>query len=141
MFIFIIRNYESIEASRVALLVKNPAHAGKIDAISTPGSERPPGGGYGNSLQYFCLGNFMDRGAWWATIHRFTKSQQDSSDLAHMHTQTHELFKLDFRQEEGYKGLGGSMIALDHTMCKWQGNYRIMNTSQVGLRKHYYEQS
>ena len=34
-------------------------------------------GGYGNSLQYSCLGNPMDRGAWWATVHRSQKSRQD----------------------------------------------------------------
>ena len=38
------------------------------DTGSIPGSERPPGGGNGNTLQYFCLGNPMDRGAWPATV-------------------------------------------------------------------------
>ena len=42
---------------------------------STPGSERSPGGGHGNPLQYSCLENPMDRGAWWATVRRVTKSQ------------------------------------------------------------------
>ena len=36
-----------------------------------PGSERPPGGGHGNSLQFSCLENPMDRGAWWAIVHGF----------------------------------------------------------------------
>ena len=36
---------------------------------------RSPGGWYDNTLQYFCLDNPIDRGAWWATIHRVTKSQ------------------------------------------------------------------
>ena len=40
-----------------------------------PGSERSPGGGHGNSPQYSCLENPMDRGAWRATIHRVTKSR------------------------------------------------------------------
>ena len=35
---------------------------------SIPGSGRSPGGGHGNPLQYSCLGNLMDRGAWWATV-------------------------------------------------------------------------
>ena len=35
---------------------------------------RSPGGGQGNPLQYSCLENPMDRGAWWATVHRVTKS-------------------------------------------------------------------
>ena len=44
------------------------------DLASTPGSGRSPGGGRGNPLQYSCLENSMDRGAWRATVHRFTKS-------------------------------------------------------------------
>ena len=41
----------------------------------TPGSGRPPGEGDGNPLQDSCLGDPMDRGAWWATVHRVAKSQ------------------------------------------------------------------
>ena len=49
-------------------VVKNPsANAGDLGSIS--GSGRSPGGGNGNPLQYSCLGNPMDRGALWATIH------------------------------------------------------------------------
>ena len=39
------------------------------------GLGRSPGGRYGNPHQYSCLGNSMDRGAWWATVHRVTRSQ------------------------------------------------------------------
>ena len=62
--------------SQVVLVVKNlPTNAGDIiDAGSIPGLERSPGEGKGNSLQYPCLENSMDRGAWWAMIHRATKS-------------------------------------------------------------------
>ena len=58
-------------------MVKNlPANAGDTgDAGSIPGSTRSPGGGNGNPLQYSCLENFMDRGAWQATVHWVTKSQ------------------------------------------------------------------
>ena len=53
-------------------VVKNlPANAGDVNSI--PGSERSPGEGNGNVLQYSCLGNPMDRGAWWATVHGVTK--------------------------------------------------------------------
>ena len=45
------------------------------DAGSIPGSERSPGGGYGNPLQHSCLENPMDRGACWPIAHRVTKSQ------------------------------------------------------------------
>ena len=57
-------------------MVNNPpAHAGDIrDVGSIPGSGRPPGGVSGNPLQYSCLENSMDSGAWWTTVHRLTKS-------------------------------------------------------------------
>ena len=56
----------------MVLVVRNlPASAGDVrDNISIPGSGRSPGGGYGNPLQYSCLENPMDNGAWQATIHR-----------------------------------------------------------------------
>ena len=58
-------------------MVKNPAASAgdKRDAGSIPGLGRSPREGYGNPLQYSCLENPMDRGAWWAIAHRFTKSQ------------------------------------------------------------------
>ena len=53
-------------ASQVVLVVKNlPANAGDIrDTGSIPASGRSPGGRHGNPLQYYCLENPMDRGAW-----------------------------------------------------------------------------
>ena len=56
-------------------MVKNlPATAGDIrDAGLIPRSGRSPGGGHGNSHQYSCLENPVDRGAWWATVHGITK--------------------------------------------------------------------
>ena len=45
------------------------------DLGSIPGWERYPGEGNGNPLQYFCLENPMDRGAWQATVHGVAKSQ------------------------------------------------------------------
>ena len=54
---------------------KLPASAGDIrDLGLIPGSGRFPGGGHGNPLQYSCLENPMDRGAWQATVHRVAKS-------------------------------------------------------------------
>ena len=44
------------------------------DAGSIPGSGRSPGGGHGHPLQYSCLENPMDRGAWWDTVHGVAKS-------------------------------------------------------------------
>ena len=45
------------------------------DPGSIPGSGRSPGEGNGNPLQDSCLGNPMDRGAWWTTVHGVEKSQ------------------------------------------------------------------
>ena len=45
------------------------------DMVSIPGSGRSPAEGNGNPLQYACLENSMDRGAWWATVQRVAKSQ------------------------------------------------------------------
>ena len=53
-------------------VVKNPpTNAGHTGSI--PGSGRSPGEGNGNPLQHSCLGNRMDRGAWWAIVHGVAK--------------------------------------------------------------------
>ena len=58
-------------------MVKNlPANAGDArDVGSIPGSGRSPGGGNGNPLQYSCLGNPIDRGAWRTSVQRVAKGQ------------------------------------------------------------------
>ena len=58
-------------------MVKNlPANAGDIrDTGLNPGFGRSLGGRHGNPLQYSCLENPTDRGAWWVAIHRVTKSR------------------------------------------------------------------
>ena len=63
-------------ASQMAQTIKNPpANAGDLrDMGSVPGLGRSPGGGHGNPLQYSCLENPMDRGAWRATVHGVAKS-------------------------------------------------------------------
>ena len=64
----------AIESFPGGSVVKNlPANAGDVGSI--PGSGRSPEGGKGNPLQDSCLGNPMDRGAWWASAHGVTKSQ------------------------------------------------------------------
>ena len=50
-----------------SVVMNPPANAG--DTGSVPGSERSPGEGNGNPLHYSCLENYMDRGAWRATVH------------------------------------------------------------------------
>ena len=63
-------------ASKVVVLVKNPsANTGDVrDMDSISGSGRSPRGGHVNPLQYSCLENPMDTGAWWATVHGVAKS-------------------------------------------------------------------
>ena len=69
---YIINNIDKDWASQVHW----PANAGDLrDACSIPGSGRSPRGGHGNSLQYSCLENPKDRGAWQAMIHRVAKSR------------------------------------------------------------------
>ena len=62
---------------KVVLVVRNPpANAGDIrDSGSIPGSGRFPGDGHGNPLQYSCLENPMERGAWWVIVHSVVKSR------------------------------------------------------------------
>ena len=72
----------------MVLVVKNlPASAGDIrDVGSIPGSGRSPGERHGNPLQYSCLENPMDRGAWQAAVHRVTKSRTRLNDITRTHT-------------------------------------------------------
>ena len=70
-------------------VVKNPpANAGATEDMgSVPGSGRSPGGGHGNPLQYSCLENLTDRGAWWAIVHGVTESWTQPKRLS-MHALT-----------------------------------------------------
>ena len=64
--------FEYIWDSLVAQTVKSACSVGDLSLI--PGLGRSPGEGNGNSLQYSCLENPMDRGAWWANDLRVAKS-------------------------------------------------------------------
>ena len=66
----------------MALVVKNMlGNAGDIrHTDSIPGLGRYPGGRHGNPLQDSCLENPLDRGSWWATVHRLAMSQTLLSD-------------------------------------------------------------
>ena len=68
--------YMYIWASHVALVGKNPpASTGDLEVrVQSMGEGRSSGGGHGNPPQYSCLESPMDRGAWWATVHRVVKS-------------------------------------------------------------------
>ena len=77
----------------MAQLVKNLfANAGNAGLV--PGSGRYPGGGNGNPIQYFFLGNFMDRGTWQAIVHGVIKELDVTEQLGtHTHTHTHIYIK------------------------------------------------
>ena len=64
----------------MTLVIKKPPTNAKdiTDASSIPALGRFPGGGHGNPLQYLCLKNTMNRGVWWATVHRVAQSLKDS---------------------------------------------------------------
>ena len=87
--IFLVFNsyYVKTGAFQVVLVVKNlRANEGDIrDRVSIPGSGRSSGGGHGNPLQDSCLENPMDRGAWWAIVHRITQSQTQLKRIS-LHT-------------------------------------------------------
>ena len=70
--------------SQVMLVVKNlPTNTGDIrDVGLIPGLGRSPGGGHGNPLQYSCLENPMDGGAWRAEVHRVTQSRTGLKQLS-----------------------------------------------------------
>ena len=65
------------------------------DLGSIPGSGRSPGEGNGNPLQYSCLENPIDGGAWWATVHGVTKSQTRLKQLSSSSSVNNTVGKLD----------------------------------------------
>ena len=71
LLIFTVQQSDSFPGgSEVKAYARNAGDPGSI-----PGLGRSPGEGNGNPLQYSCLGNLMNGGAWWATVHRVAKSQ------------------------------------------------------------------
>ena len=64
-----------------------PVNTGDLGSI--PGLGRSPGEGNGNPLQYVCMENPVDRGAWWAPIHGGAKSQDTTERLTHKIDEEH----------------------------------------------------
>ena len=76
-------------------VIKNPpADAGDSDLI--PGSVRSPGEGNDNPLQCSCLGNLMDRGAWWAVVHGVAKESATQQQQQHICSTVVELVMIIF---------------------------------------------
>ena len=103
------------------LVVKNQStKEGYVDdAGSIPESGRSSGEGHGNPLQYSFLENPMDREAWWARVHRVTKSQTCLKQLSvhlcactHTHTHTHTVNKTCSRSGKKKKANYQSTVGL-----------------------------
>ena len=88
---FFHKYYSTIRAFQVALVLKNLSASARDtrDTGSIPGLGRSPGEGNGNALQYSCLENSIDRGAWWAAVHGTTEGWTWLSHWTHTHTHTH----------------------------------------------------
>ena len=99
----------------MAQAIKN-SPANPRDVVLIPESGRSPGGGHGNPLQYSCLENPTDRGAWRVMVHRVPESQRQLKQLS-MHAQpgSHSAFgklklgTLDSWSVRVVKGLGGHL--------------------------------
>ena len=83
-----------IWASQMTLVVKNlPSNARNIrDVGLIPGLGRSTGGGHSNPLQYYCLENCMDKGAWQATVHRVAQNPDMTEASKHACKHTHMIF-------------------------------------------------
>ena len=80
LFLYMVQGFPG--GAVVKNLLANARDARVVSLI--PESGRFSGGGHGNPLQYCCLENSMDRGIWWATVYRFTKSWTWLSMGAHI---------------------------------------------------------
>ena len=89
----------------MALVLKNPpAIAGDVRGLdSIPGSGRSPGGGDSHPLQYFCLENPMDRGAWWSQ--EVTGVRHDGSNRACTHREYNQYFIITLSGMQSLKTL------------------------------------
>ena len=76
---------------------ESTCNAGDLGLI--PGLGRSCGGGHDNPLQYSCLENSMDRGAWWATVHRVTKNWTQLSDKAQHTLSLHVIYGTTYLSE------------------------------------------
>ena len=96
-------------------MAKNPpANAGDAgDVGSIPESRRSLEGGNGNPLQYHCLENPMDRGAWWATVHGVTKESDTAERLSmiqHTHTFCYSTITLHVNKGQGSRSLEQEVV-------------------------------
>ena len=111
-------------ASQVALVVNNPpANVGDIrDVGSVPGLGRSPDRGRDNPLQYSCLENSMDRGAWRATIHGIARVGYDWSDFSSVQLLSHvQLFVTPWTAMPGLP-VHHQLLEFTQTRVHWVGD-------------------
>ena len=99
-------------------MVKNqPANAGDVrDVDLIPGSGRSPGERSGNLLQYSCLGNSIDRGAWWTSVHGVTKSWARLNSPTHTHRDIFSTLHLTTAEHTFFSSVHETSSRLDHTL-------------------------
>ena len=105
------------------------------DSGLIPGSGRSPGGGNGNSVQYTCLENLMDRGAWRATVHGFAKSRTPRKHIEHRALQKNKSKKQEKTHKSQMKTVLWPLRAFfgDH-QCT-QGLYLDLNTLLIKMNR------
>ena len=96
------------------------------DGGSIPGSGRSPGGGHGNPLQYSCLENSMDRGAWQATVRGVEKSWHDLSDWHFHFVELHSPL-LQFGSQRGLHSVNYVCVYLEISFKMIQMNLQNRN--------------
>ena len=111
--------FSSSRVSQAVLVVKSPpADALDIrDEGSIPGSGKSPGGGRGNPLQYSCLENPMDKGAWWATVHSVPKCWTQLKQLSSHASSIGDPFSTGTSTEHGIHLLSYISITVNLNFC------------------------
>ena len=116
-------------------VVKNPpaSAGGARDMGSIPGSGRSPGEGNGNPLQYSSLGNPMNRGAQWATVHGVAKSQTQLINQTHTHT--HDYFKscIDVQFSSVTQSCLTLCNSMNHSMPGLSVHHQLPEFTQIAL--------
>ena len=124
---------------QVLLGVKNPpANAGCWGSM--PGSGRSPGKGNGNALQYFCLENPMDRGAWWAIVPGVAKRWTQLSTNYYQGTFTYNSSMMLFSSNKWKRSKQQSWFIFIIKASRWRMGWKMLefhhhNLTAVSLDK------